>query len=89
MSTRARPIVAVIVFVLLLAVGVVFVRGATPASRAFADGHIATVHVFNDKGELVGPVAMKVVAKTPDQWRETLTPAQFHILPYKAAAYRP
>ncbi len=62
-----------------------FTIGSTPVSREFADSHVATVqvasvHVFNESGVLVGPVAMDPVRKTPAQWRETLTEEQYYIL---------
>ena len=64
----------------LLLVVLVVANGATPVSTEFADGHVATVHVFDDSGQLVGPVAMDPVRKTPQQWRETLTGEQYHIV---------
>jgi len=39
-----------------------------------------SVHVFNDAGELVGPVESPKVDLTEAQWRERLTPDQFRIL---------
>ena len=38
------------------------------------------VHVFNDAGELVGPVETEKVIRTEDEWREILTEEQFRIL---------
>ena len=64
----------------MLLVVLVVTNGAKPVSREFADGHVATIHVFDDSGQLVGPVAMGPVRKTPKQWRETLTEEQFHML---------
>jgi peptide methionine sulfoxide reductase msrA/msrB len=63
-----------------LAVVLVVTYGAGSVSEEFADGHIATVHVFDDAGKLVGPVAMDPVVKTPAQWRETLTGDQYHVV---------
>jgi len=39
-----------------------------------------SVHVFNDAGELLGPVESPRVQLSEDQWRERLTPEQFRIL---------
>ena len=41
---------------------------------------VANVHVFDESGVLVGPVAMDPVRKAPEQWRETLTGEQYHIV---------
>ena len=72
---RLRLAVLIMVAVSFLVVLVV-TNGATPVSSEFADGHLATVYVFDDSGRLVGPVAMDPVRKTPQQWRETLTGEQ-------------
>lgn len=68
---------------------------STPVSRKPADGPVvtryvptdpvpavraATVHLFDENGVLVGPVAMDPVRKSPQQWRQTLTGEQYHIL---------
>jgi peptide methionine sulfoxide reductase msrA/msrB len=37
------------------------------------------VHVYNDKGELVGPVESPKVIKTDEQWREQLTSEQYQV----------
>ena len=76
---RVRHAVLILIAVSLLVVLVV-TYGAAPVSKEFADGHVATVHVFDDSGELVGPVAMDPVVKTPQQWRETLTGDQYHVV---------
>jgi len=76
---RVRKAILIMIAVSLLVVLVV-TNGAKPVSREFADGHVATIHVFDDSGQLVGPVAMDPVRKTPKQWREKLTEEQFHIL---------
>ncbi len=77
---RLREVILVIVLLSLLAVVVVSIDGSPPEPRTPPDGRVALVHVYNDKGELVGPVAMDSVDRTPQEWRETLTPEQFHIL---------
>jgi len=38
------------------------------------------VHVFNEAGELVGPVETVKVHKTDEEWKEILTPEQFRVL---------
>jgi methionine-R-sulfoxide reductase len=38
-----------------------------------------SVKVFNDRGELVGPVETNTVVRTEDEWRSRLTPEQFQI----------
>ena len=37
------------------------------------------VKVFNDKGELVGPISMPRVVKTDEEWQRLLTPEQYEI----------
>jgi methionine-R-sulfoxide reductase len=37
------------------------------------------VKVFNRQGQLVGPIEVARIVKTDMQWREQLTPEQFHI----------
>jgi peptide methionine sulfoxide reductase msrA/msrB len=81
MSTMARIRLAFLSVIALALLGVFVVsNGAPPASRDFADGHVATVHVFDEDGTLVGPVAMDPVVRTPGEWRDRLTPEQYRIV---------
>lgn len=41
---------------------------------------MVSIHVFNDKGELVGPVDAPAVVLTDAQWREKLDPEQYKVL---------
>ena len=38
-----------------------------------------SVKVFNDKGELIGPITMPRVVKTDEEWQRLLTPQQYEI----------
>ena len=37
------------------------------------------VKVFNDKGELVGPIEEPKIVKSDEEWKKILTPEQFKI----------
>ena len=41
---------------------------------------MVAVHVFNQAGQLVGPVEVQKVALSDDQWRRRLSPEQFRVL---------
>ena len=41
---------------------------------------MVTVHVFNRRGQLVGPVEVPKLVLSEQQWRERLSPEQFRIL---------
>jgi len=45
-----------------------------------AQGETVNVRVFNEAGELVGPVAAPRVVRTEEEWRDVLTEEQFRIL---------
>jgi len=38
------------------------------------------VRVFNDRGQLVGPVRVEKLELSDDEWRRRLSPEQYHIL---------
>ena len=77
MKTPVRQLTLIVVAAGLLAAFLVISNGAGPVSEAFADDYIATVHVFDKDGILVGPVAMDPVVKTAAQWHEILTDDQW------------
>ncbi len=53
--------------------------GNNASQPALKEALNVNVKVFNDKGELVGPVRSHKVRKTDEQWKEQLTAEQFYI----------
>ncbi len=51
-----------------------------PMNTATDPAAAVSVHLFNDKGELVGPIDTPKVIKTEDEWKAKLTPEQYRIL---------
>ena len=52
----------------------------TPISDTNTTSDTVSVHLFDDRGELVGPVSVPKLELTEDEWRERLTEEQFRIL---------
>lgn len=52
----------------------------SPDQPSDANRALVTVRVFNEQGELVGPIRMNAVIRSEAEWRELLTPEQFDIL---------
>ena len=53
---------------------------ATSEKSPKQEKSVVRVHVYNDKGELVGPVESARVVKSEAEWRKQLTPEQYKIL---------
>ncbi len=77
---RPRLFTLLVIAVALGAVVFLRVGSTTALPQEFADGHLSTVHIYDDRGELVGPVAMEPVRKSREQWQAELSPQQFHVI---------
>ena len=51
----------------------------SPISRASDDKDTVKVMQYDDSGQKVGPIRVKKVRKTDDEWRQQLTPLQFEV----------
>jgi peptide-methionine (R)-S-oxide reductase len=50
-----------------------------PTSRASDNKDTVKVIQYDDSGQKVGPIGVKKVQKTDDEWRQQLTPLQFEV----------
>jgi peptide-methionine (R)-S-oxide reductase len=51
----------------------------SPTSHASDDKDTVKVIQYNASGQKVGPIHVKKVRKTDDEWRQQLTPLQFEV----------
>ena len=51
----------------------------SPISHASDDKDTVKVMQYDDSGQKVGPIRVKKVRKTDDEWRQQLTPLQFEV----------
>jgi hypothetical protein len=60
----------------------------TPISHASDDKDTVQVIQYDDSGQKVGPIRVKKVRKTDDEWRQQLTPLQFEVTRKRARKER-
>jgi peptide methionine sulfoxide reductase msrA/msrB len=86
MKSKLPPLQMLLVLTLLIGAGCDFVGAADhgPATTQRSDmdstGDNVQVQVFNDQGELVGPVISPRVVKSDEQWQAQLTDDEYRIL---------
>src|SRR5262245_45829475 len=77
---QARLIFCSIALLAALGYLVATQTGKPHANSATGDSAMIRVYVFNQKGELVGPIETEKLVLSETQWRKRLSPEQFDVL---------